>query len=194
MTLFFYSKNYAKLSARLFLTKAGNSSLQHNPVRGLPTPPGPPAQTGHSPLPSGGQNPEAEQIHSAGWWPESWENIRLRTERCVYNRHSPAQLESYLGSTTSVPTLFSTQNSRQLPNMQVSELWDETHYHFSSVCFYFPLDNFVILLVCLSQHTFVDLLFVSYTLRFPKYYRDNHLAQLIFLEITDASEMNSYFV
>lgn len=153
-----------------------------------------PAQTGHSPLPSGEQNPEAEQIHSAGWWPDPWENIRLRTERCASNRHSLAQLKSYLGSTASIPTLFSTQKSWQLPNMQVSELWDEKHYHFLSVCSYFPLDDFVIPLVCLSQYTFVDLLFVSYTLRFPKYYRDNHLAQLIFLEITDASEMNSYCV
>jgi len=52
-------------------------------------------------------------------------------------------------------------------------------------------DNFVILLVCFSQHTFVDLMFVPSTLRFPKYYGDNHLPRLIFLEITDASELNS---
>lgn len=81
--------------------------------------------------------------------------------------------------------------------MQVSELWDEKILLFlnmSAFIFLSMQDNFVILLVCLSQHTLVDLLFVSYALRFPKYYKDNHLPQLIFLEITDVSEMNSYCV
>lgn len=64
----------------------------------------------------------------------------------------------------------------------------------STFIFHYMKDNFVILLVHLSQHTFIDLLFVSHSLRFPKHYTDNHLPWLIFLEITDASEMNSYCV
>lgn len=55
-------------------------------------------------------------------------------------------------------------------------------------------DNFVILLFCLSQHTFVNFVIVSYALRFPKYHKDNYLPQFIFLEIMDTSEMNSQWI
>lgn len=117
---------------------------------GSPLLPAPPTRMCHSPLPLGEQNPKPGQIHSAGWWPEAWEDIRLRTEgESVHLKDTaPSQLKNYLCSTKSMPVLFLTQNSWELPNVQVSELWDEKILPFLTCLLLFSIRCRIILLSC----------------------------------------------
>lgn len=70
----------------------------------------PPTQNMSFSLPFGKQNPQLEKNHSAGWWPEAREDIKLRGVECDVHLEdtAPAQLENCLRSTKSIPTLIST--------------------------------------------------------------------------------------
>lgn len=124
--LCFHSRNHGKLCAKCFPTKAGNFSTI-KPCERVPLLPAPLARTCHSPAPLGELNPKPDRSHSASWWLETREDIRLRIEeRDVHLKDTrPALLKSH--SKHASQCLHSFQHN--IPDNSNVQNWEITKFN-----------------------------------------------------------------